>query len=433
MTRLKVLISGGGVAGTALAFWLSKVGHDVTVVEWFPNLRTTGLQIDLRGPGIEVLRRMGLEQAFRDKAAPEEGLQFVDSSGRKRAYFPANKSGKGAQSFTSEFEIMRGDLCRLIHDATENRAKYIFGTSVASFEEKQTNVEVHFKDGKTDFFDLLVGADGVFSATRKMILGSDAADVFHPIGETNAYMTFQRPIQEGERYVGSMYLATKRRSMLVRRHNPKEMQLYLLLNYEDERLKRIHRGDVKEEKAAFTEIFQDAGGRTPELLEALQDADDFYCERLGVVKMDTWVQGRVALIGDAAYSPGGSGMGTSCALIGAYVLAGEISKHCGGPNAKDDTAVRVKGEDDLAAALKAYDQTFRPYMNHVQAGLGKSPSWLMPSNAFGIAVLHWILEAIAFLWVDPIVNWFMKGSEEKWKLPEYEKMIQAGGKNAAQA
>ena len=100
MVRLKILISGGGIAGNAVAFWLSKLGHDVTVIERFPNLRATGLQIDLRGHGIEVLRPMGLEEAFRSKIVPEQGLQVVDKSGRRRAYFPANKSGQGPQSFT---------------------------------------------------------------------------------------------------------------------------------------------------------------------------------------------------------------------------------------------------------------------------------------------------------------------------------------------
>lgn len=163
---MKVLISGAGITGNALAFWLSKLGHDVTVVERFANLRATGLQIDLRGHGIEVMKRMGLEQAFRSKSAPEQGVQLVDKSGKRRAYFPANKSGSGPQSFTTDWEIMRGDLCNLIYDETESRTKYIFGTSIESVEEKNgsASVEVRFKDGKTDHYDLLVGADGVVSA-----------------------------------------------------------------------------------------------------------------------------------------------------------------------------------------------------------------------------------------------------------------------------
>ncbi|KFY20138.1 hypothetical protein V491_03955 [Pseudogymnoascus sp. VKM F-3775] len=136
MASLKILISGAGIAGNAVAFWLSKLGHDVTIVERFPGLRITGLQIDLRSHGIEVLKRMGLDEAFRANAAPEQGVQVVDKSGRRRGYFPANTSGKGTQSFTSEYEIMRGDLCRIMHDVTKDRVEYVFGTSIESFEEK---------------------------------------------------------------------------------------------------------------------------------------------------------------------------------------------------------------------------------------------------------------------------------------------------------
>lgn len=154
MARLKVLICGGGIAGNALAYWLTKSNHDVTVVERYPDLRVTGLQVDLRGPGIEVLKRMGLNEGFRAHAAKEEGMRMVASSGRELAYFPANKSGKGAQSFTSDYEVMRGDLTRLLHGAS--KAKVLFGTSIESYEDKADCVEVVFSDGRTEQFDLCV-------------------------------------------------------------------------------------------------------------------------------------------------------------------------------------------------------------------------------------------------------------------------------------
>lgn len=150
MARMKVLINGGGIAGGALAFWLSKIGHEVTVLEWFPTLRTTGLQLDLRGHGIEVMKRMGLEKDFRTRMAPEQGLQIVNHAGKRRALFPANKSGKGLQSFTTDYEIMRGDLCRLLYDHSKDRTKYVFGTSVESFEQNDDGVEVKLTDGKKD-------------------------------------------------------------------------------------------------------------------------------------------------------------------------------------------------------------------------------------------------------------------------------------------
>ncbi|KAF2483509.1 hypothetical protein BDY17DRAFT_297527 [Neohortaea acidophila] len=419
MPKLKVLISGGGVAGTALAFWLSKLNHDVTVVEHFSTLRTTGLQIDLRGHGIEVLKRMGLESAFRAKAAPEEGMQFVDRAGRNRAYFGANKTGSGAQGITSDYEIMRGDLCRIIHDATGESAKYVFGTSVTSIRQTGDGVEATFRDGHTEKYDLLVGCDGAFSSTRKMMLAADDATAgFNPIGDYNAYMTFKRPIEEGERYVGMMYLATEKRALLTRRHSPEDMQLYLLMSKADPRLLDVRRGDVEAEKQAFAEIFRDAGWRTPELLKEMQQADDFYCERIGIVKLDSWHEGHVALLGDAASSPGGSGMGTSCAMIGAYVLAGEIGRQCG----RGDDSPAETSREGVPAALKAYDDRFRPFMDIVQKGLDNPPSFLMPSSAWAIALVHVVLQVASWLWIDPVMQYFMKEKASQWSLPEYEEL-----------
>ena len=155
MTQLRILISGGGIAGNALAYWLAKIGHDITVVERFSSLRDTGLQLDLRGHGIEVMKRMGLEAAFRAKLAPEMGVQLIDKRGRRRAFFPATTPKEGVQNFTTEYEIMRGDICRILYDAAVGRgAKFVFGTSIERFEDKGGSVEVRLAKGKVESFDL---------------------------------------------------------------------------------------------------------------------------------------------------------------------------------------------------------------------------------------------------------------------------------------
>jgi 2-polyprenyl-6-methoxyphenol hydroxylase-like FAD-dependent oxidoreductase len=425
MARMKVLISGGGIAGTALAFWLSKLGHDVTVIERFPSLRATGLQIDLRGHGIEVMRRMGLEKDFRSKLAPEQGLQIVDKSGRRRAYFPANRGSKGPQNFTTDFEIMRGDLCRLIYDATKDRAKYVFETSIESFQKKDSSVEVRFADCKTERFDLLVGADGQGSRTRKMMLGSDTADGFYPLGGGGvyiAYFTIPKPIQEGEEYVATSYMAPGKRGMMIRRHSPHEIQVYLGCQ-NSERLKNVRRGDVKEEKKALAEIFQGAGWQTEEILKSLKDADDFYYERMGIVKLECWSRGRVTLVGDAAYCPcANTGMGTTSGIVGAYILAGEIGRHCGGSN-REDADGRDDTNDGLTTALKAYERKFRPFMDQVQKGVLEDSGWSgISSTAFGIAIMN-CLFGVASLSRVNIGKYFLKEEVKGWDLPEYEEML----------
>ncbi|KAI0128249.1 FAD/NAD(P)-binding domain-containing protein [Hypoxylon sp. NC0597] len=424
MSRLKVLISGGGIAGTALAFWLSKIGHDVTVVEWFPSLRTTGLQLDLRGHGIEVIKRMGLEHAFRERGAPEQGLQIVNSAGKRKAFFPANRTGKGLQSFTTDWEIMRGDLCQLLYYHSKDRAKYVFGTSVESFENKDDGVEVKLTNGNTDRYDLLVGADGIGSRTRRMMLGSskidevDKADGFQPLrGVYIAYFTASWPMKEDEEYLATVYTATGRRAIMVRRHKPDKVQVYLICKSDSEKLRNAPKGDVKKEKEALAEIYQGAGWRIEEILKALKDADDFYLEHMGLVKLDSWSRGRVTLLGDAAYCPSAStGMGTTSAIVGAYVLAGEIGRHC-----KEG----VDTKDGLVAALKDYEEKLRPFVHQVQKGISEdSGAWgsMMPSTPFGISVMNFLMGVVALLRLNIFGQWFLK-EDIKWDLPKYEEIL----------
>jgi 2-polyprenyl-6-methoxyphenol hydroxylase-like FAD-dependent oxidoreductase len=428
---MKVLISGAGIAGSSLAFWLSRLGHNVTVIERHSSLRTTGLQIDLRGHGVEVMKRMGLEEAFRAKAAPEQGVQMVDSSGRRRAFFPVNKSNKGPQSFTTEFEIMRADLCRLLYDATKDRVNYVFGTSIESFEETDGHLEVRFSDGKTDRFDLLVGADGQGSRTRKMMLGPDTADAFYPLGGLYiGYFTMPRPIQEGEEYIATVYIAPGRRGMMTRRHSPDEIQIYAGCRTDSERLKNARPGDVVEQKEALTEVLRGAGWQTEDILNSLKDAENFYCEHVGIVKMESWSRGRVALLGDAAYCPSANtGMGTSSAIVGAYVLAGEIGRHCG--RSDGDAGRGGDTKDGLTTALKAYEDKFRPFMNQVQKGvLENSGLDTMPSGRFGIAIMNYLLGFASFLRLN-IFAWSIQEPVKGWDLPDYEEMRKGVVSNAS--
>ncbi|OTB13197.1 hypothetical protein K445DRAFT_378030 [Daldinia sp. EC12] len=421
MARMKVLINGGGIAGGALAFWLSKVGHEVTVLEWFPALRTTGLQLDLRGHGIEVMKRMGLEKDFRERLVPEQGLQVVNRAGKRRALFPVNQSGKGLQSFTTDYEIMRGDLCRLLYDHSKDRARYVFGTSVESFKQDDDGVEVKLTDGKKGRYDLVVGADGQHSRTRRMLLGS-GSEGLHPLrGLYVAYFTADKPMEEGEGYLATAYVATGRRAIMTRRHSPDKIQVYLTCKSDSERLKNAPRGNVKEEKEAMAEVFKDAGWESEELVQAMKKSEDFYLEHMGLVKLDSWYHGRVALLGDAAYCPtANTGMGTTSAMVGAYVLAGEIGRHC-----KNSAGEPDNSKEGLTAALKAYDERFHPFMEQVQKGIGEDKGMagnMMPTTPFGIGVMNSIAAVAAFFRLDIIAQGFLK-EKVKWDLPEYEEIL----------
>ncbi|KAL4739872.1 hypothetical protein BDV11DRAFT_108207 [Aspergillus similis] len=420
MPAMKILITGAGIAGTALAFWLSKLGHNVTVIERAPALRASGLQVDLRGPGIQVLRRMKLEETFRQHAVAEQGLQLVDRKGRRWGYFGANRSGQGLQSFTTDFEIMRGDLCRMLVGACGEKVRFAFGAQVVKVKELDEGVEVVFSDGTVDRFHLVVGADGVGSRMRRMMLGvgegSEKNPGYHSIGVYAGYCTIPQEIQEGEEYNATVFIAPGNRGIMIRRHNPHRVQAYVFCNpRSSERLLNSSRNDMEEEKRALAEVFRDAGWKCEEILQALVESDDFYCERMGVIRLNVWSQGRIALVGDAAYCPSAmTGMGTPCALTGAYILAGEIGKHC----------ETIASKENITAALEAYDRKFRPFVDQVQKGLTDTDNYMdkFPASPFGVSVVYIVFWLASLLRFDIIAQWVLREKTNGWELPEYPKM-----------
>lgn len=433
MARLNVLIMGAGIGGSALAFWLAKLNHNVTVVERHPCLRINGLQIDLRGFGIEVMKRMGLEKVVRSKLVPEEGWAIVDHTGREWAFFPANKSGKGAQTMTSEFEIMRCDLCQILHDAaTEKGAKYVFGTYLESFEERNGLVNVKFSDGKTDSFDLVVGADGLGSRLRRLMLAESngaSKDALVDLNERTAYFTIPKSIEEGDRYIASGYMLPEKRFVLTRRHNPTEMQVYLKCETNKgptNLVKTMRRGDVKAEKDAFAEMFQGCGQKTDELIKAMQEgADDWYCQYTGFVKNDRWSKGHVTLVGDAAHGTPADGQGTSAALVGAYVLAGEIERHYGTGDKAATTEKQTENDDNdqLLTAIEAYEHKLQPFIKQIHGEYSAEPGVFdrIPWTSFTVSFFLYIAWFIALLRLDLLLARFMPMEGVKnWDLPEYD-------------
>ncbi|KAF2015409.1 FAD/NAD(P)-binding domain-containing protein [Aaosphaeria arxii CBS 175.79] len=404
---LRVLISGGGIAGPAIAFWLTRLGHSCTIVERFPSLRTSGQQIDLREDGVKVTERMGILDELRKYVVDEQGLEFVDSSGKQKALFPKIVDAEtGQQGFTTEYEMMRGDLCKTLYDAVKEETNYRFGVSVKDFENTGDGVIVKFSDGSEDRYDLLIGADGQGSRVRRMMLGAggDAHNQVgvHKLGVHVAYFGLAREPQDPN--LATIYHAPGRRFLNTRWHNETHGQCYLATMSGASDLDQALTGDVDQQKKAFGQHFRDAGWQAERLVKAMEESDDFYAQPIIQIKSDTWSKGRVVLLGDSAYCPSPlTGMGTSLALIGAYVLAGEISKHKG----------------DLDAALKAYDQTLRPLVTHVQKLPPGMPGLYYPKSKLGVKLLHTVLGLVTVLKLDKIVQFLMYDTSEKWKLPSY--------------
>ncbi|MCQ4206518.1 FAD-dependent monooxygenase [Streptomyces longispororuber] len=398
---MRVLIAGGGIAGQALAFWLARGGHRVTVVERFPALRATGAQVDLRGQGIQAVRRMGLLDAVRDRLVDEKGVAFVDARGRARATIMANTSGRGRQTLTSEYEIMRGDLVRILHDATRHHAEYIFGKSVDGFEQDEHRVVAHFSDGSSGEYDLLVGADGQGSRIRRAI-HPEGFDPYWRVGIHMAYWFVPRIASDGT--VRDTYMAPGGRQIMRRSHNPTETQVYFVLREESEEASAIHREPVERQQEFWASRFRDAGWQTERFVEGMRTSPFFYSQEVAQVRTDTWSEGRVALAGDAAHcaSPY-SGMGVSGGLVGAHVLAGEINRH----------------PDDLPTALANYDTVLRPFVDEIQAEVNPRLLRLgLPMTRRAVDAFQAVTALACFLRVpDLVARWSKEDRGGDWRLP----------------
>jgi len=360
----------------------------------------TGQQLDLRGPGITIMKRMGLEDQYRSQGISEAGMEFIDGNGKQKAFYPVNKSGEGLQSFTTDYEMMRGDICRMIYNLTKERVNYIFGVHVESFEQDADSVSVRFSNGKEDRFHLLVGADGQGSRTRRMMLGPDAPDPFHSLNLYIAYFTIPRA--EGDEYMSTLYNAPGKRFVFTRRHAADTIQAYLGYCKTSPKLEQVKRSSVEEQKKVWAELFADAGWKTPRIVRDMQNdkaANNFYSHEVGQVRLPSWSRGRVVLIGDAAYCPSpATGMGTTSSLTGAYVLAGEIARFCSHPERFDGL------KDPLFAALNEYDRKFRPFVTEVQTLGPGMPNVIAPESRWGISVLHFIVWLAVLLGIDAVAQ-----------------------------
>ncbi|OTB05127.1 hypothetical protein M426DRAFT_22233 [Hypoxylon sp. CI-4A] len=406
MAPLKILICGGGIAGPALAYWLARSGHRVVIIERYPDLRAKGAQIDLREPGISIVKHMGIVDTIRSKLVEEDGFALVDSAGKTRGFVPPNKSGQGAQTFTSEFEIMRGDLVRILYDTTkdEENVEWVFNKSVDRFDQDESQVTAHFSDGTSDSFDLLVGADGQGSRIRKAIL-PPGSDPYRHLGVYIAYYYIPREPQDTS--AANSYLTTGGRMIFRRSHNPTDTQVYFFLKSEDPAHRSIPKASVEQQKEFFTQKFRDAGWQADRFLEGMKTTEDWYCQEVVQVKTDAWSKNRVVLLGDAAACPSPfSGMGTTAGLIGAYVLAGEITRH----------------SDNLPRALRNYDEKLRPFVNSVQKLHPKLLRLAMPDSWWGIKILYFVFELLCWLRVDRLVARFSKDESTGWQLPAYPEL-----------
>jgi 2-polyprenyl-6-methoxyphenol hydroxylase-like FAD-dependent oxidoreductase len=361
MKNRNVLISGASVAGPALAYWLRRYGFNPTVVERAPAPRDGGYAVDFRGASLEVLDRMGILDEVRQRATNMGDMEYVNSAGKRVGSTPP-------VVFSGELEVLRGDLVAILYEHTRHDVEYIFDDSITGITQDENGVKVTFERTGSQTFDLVIGADGLHSNVRSLVFG-DESQFIRDLGLYVSVFTAANHL--GLNHKGRFYNAPgKLAGMYPARDNSEAKAMFY---FTSEQLD-YGRRDTARQQQLLADAFAGEGWEVPQLLKAMRQAPDFYFDSISQIQMDHFTNGRTALVGDAGYcaSPM-SGMGTSLALVGAYVLAAELAAAGG----------------EYPNAFGQYENEMWAYIATCQKQATDSQMWFVPGSKAMIRFRNW--------------------------------------------
>ena len=359
---MKVAISGAGIAGGTLAYWLLRAGHEPIVIERAPAPRAGGYIMDFWGVGYTVAERMGILPAVRAAGYRVGEIRFVDNDGRKVGGFSVDALRDLTEGRLTS--VARSALASEIYRSVEGRVEAIFDDQISAIEEHDTGVRITLQSGRQRDVDIVVGADGLHSQVRKLTFGPE--DRFEKdlgyrfaVFESAGYGP-----RDEDAYV--IHSATSRQ---IARFSLRDGRTLFLLVFKNELMNGVEPGSAAETYALLRSVFADAGWESARILAAMDTAEDLYFDRVSQIRMPSWQQGRVVLVGDAGMAVSFlAGEGAGLAITEAYVLAGEIARAAG----------------DYQQAFSAYESRLRPFIEGKQHAAENFASTFVPQTQFGI-------------------------------------------------
>lgn len=354
MQNKRILIAGAGPAGLTAAFFLKRVGFTPTIVERAPSLPLGGYKIDVRGKALEILHKMGIHEAVEKAGTDMQGALLVDKKGKVIQQMDSDTYG---HRVSDDLEIVRGKLCQILLENL-SEVECFFDDSIKKIIQTPQCLSVEFRQAGVREFDLIIGADGVHSQVRQLVFGDESC-FLHELGLYLCVFSIPNYLQLDR--VEMEYAELGRIAAVWSSSGEKTMKACFGFSADSGSINLKNR---EEQQDRLKAIYGDLGWEIPEFLRLMPETEDFYFDAAAQIRMDTWSQGRVVLAGDAGYcaSPM-SGQGTSLALIGAYVLAGEL----------------VSAKGDYQQAFKNYQKEMKSFVKANQA-LGITAAKLMKSG-----------------------------------------------------